>query len=342
MKKYINSGIALVLTMGIILLLLIAGPAQAFVLGIEADTDTANIGDIVNFEVSVKIEAGDGVLPVNDLTLILDGPIIRSCLFDVSGSILSGCIGINSITRLDSTSFGYGYSPSFGYGYGYGYGYGNSNGELKYKIELDTTNYPVGTYTTELKVSIGNNVFSQSGDDLTIKSKKRHGGGREIPKEIQLTIEGNLSVISGDVFSFLLNSFPHKLVINKIDNGTIDLTIFSEPENINIRIPETSDVDIDGDGEIDLSIKALFIGKNSATLVIDSEKFITFKKEKSEKIEVIELESTKLKDTQMQEAQIRDNLILELFRNPFSVLILFIINIIMIELAAIISIIKKR
>jgi len=312
-----------------------------FELKIEADRNTTGVGGIINFDITITIEDSDGRLPLEDLTFILDGPITRSCSFDASGNILSGCAGVDSISRLDDTPFSFGYSPDFGYGYGYG----PSSAELRYKISIDTTGFPVGTYTTELRVTIGDATFSQSGEDLTIRPPLilgRESSGEVLSgttaKETRFISVGKLSVTPGAVFSFLLDGSSHKLVVNEIRQDIVDITIFSEPKNINVGIIDVVDVDLDGDGEKDLSIDVQFIGKNKASLIINSDKPIVFEQERSEKRNVINLESTKFSGVSSQVYDRNKNLL----SNPFFLISIIILNLILMESIAIVSASRKR
>lgn len=169
----------------IILLLVIAGPAQAFNLFLTFDKHNPIRGEIVTFTAGINIKAGER-LPIEYLTLTLDGPETQVCKFSPAGEILGVCKGITNIVRI-TPDYGYGYN-NYGYGYGYrsgnhhgygytwgyGYGYGYIQGEsreLIYEITLDTTNYQVGDYETELMVKILNTEAKErAGQKLKIRN----------------------------------------------------------------------------------------------------------------------------------------------------------------------------
>jgi len=109
-------------------------------------------GDTAQFDVGVEIEAGE-VLDIQHLALDLSGPISMACLFLPNGTKISSCKGI-IITPI----------PPMPNNYGYGFEEGN----LEYRIEFDTTFYPVGIYSTELIVFEASRTIRESGDDLEI------------------------------------------------------------------------------------------------------------------------------------------------------------------------------
>ncbi len=154
----------------IIALIIISGPASAFTLNLNFDKASVNRGESVVFTASVDINSNEN-LPVSKIVLELSGISGGEnalCEFKVDGTILSGCKGI-SIQKIGTgnyeNGYGYGNYNSYGYNFGYGYGY---NGKLEYKIILYTADYATGTYSTLLKAYIGSEVFSKSGNNLTI------------------------------------------------------------------------------------------------------------------------------------------------------------------------------
>lgn len=165
----------------IIALLVISGPAQAFVLDLTSDKSSVSKGETVVFNASVDINSNEN-LPISKLVLELNGPETVSCEFNVDGTIISGCKGITikKISGGNYLGYGYGYGEYHGYGYDFGYGYGY-NGKLEYEITLASDNYQTGIYSTALRVYIENSnnnqmllktseneIFSKTGGSLTI------------------------------------------------------------------------------------------------------------------------------------------------------------------------------
>lgn len=154
----------------IIALLVISGPAQAFVLDLTSDKSSVSKGENVVFNASIDIDSNED-LAVKKLVLELIGPETVSCEFNVDGSIIVGCKGITIKRITNGTYLGYGYNHGeySGYGYNFGYGYGY-NGKLEYEITLASDNYQTGLYSTTLRTYIGNEIFSKTGNSLTISS----------------------------------------------------------------------------------------------------------------------------------------------------------------------------
>lgn len=147
----------------ILIALIISGNAAAFIVEFTADKNDVLVGEKINFDVKVDVEATDG--EIDFFKLDISGEENRLCRFDLNGSLLSRCKGV-TIEKTNETNFGY--------GYGYGYGIKKS---LEYKIVLDTLSYKEGDYKIKL-------ILQSDGD---------------IEKEIEFTI--SKSSISKDLCS---------------------------------------------------------------------------------------------------------------------------------------------
>ena len=181
-KRKITAGIV---TTMVLLLLIMAGPAQAFSLTLDVDgEDSVEQGKKIELTAKVNIDSGEA-LDIENITLVLKGPEHRECVFDITGKMKSGvndaCHGIN-IKKIPYPQIEKGY----GYSYGYGYGYGYTEQELVYEITIHTQKFEVGNYSTELKITFNGNEFSQQGDNIEITEKKK---GQE-KKEEQGIISG--------------------------------------------------------------------------------------------------------------------------------------------------------
>ncbi len=220
--------IAGILTLAIIGLLIFAGPAQAFVLGLTADKEDVKKGETITFNATLDIQSMDKYLPVEHLELHINGPESVVCKFDINGKIINeeGCEGMeieriyfNSENYLgygygygygQENSYGYGYEIDYGYGYnfgydyGYGYGYGAGGKEINliYKITLDTISYEAGDYISQLKADIGGEIFaSKSKPEFTVISSNSfsgQGGSGSDNGENNDTIGGLSSQNNGD------------------------------------------------------------------------------------------------------------------------------------------------
>ncbi len=152
----------LLITTGIIALLFLTGPANAFTLSIGEFSETeVEKGEAIMFTVSMEINTDDFHVPVENFTLNLNGPENKVCNFDVQGNILNGCDGL-TITKISEanvyTEYGYGYGYNNGnyYEFDNQTGYGNVSGQstFKYNITLDTSNFQTGDYDVSLNTKL--------------------------------------------------------------------------------------------------------------------------------------------------------------------------------------------
>lgn len=170
-KSLVVKSFSIIITLFVLGLLVLSGPAQAFTIGLIILEDVIVKGETTSFTGEIEINSDEN-LPVDNLILKLDGDLsggeIVNCLFSPNGTEISGCKGL-LIDYLGNASFeygnGYGY---YGYGYNFGYGYGFTNGKLMYNFTLNTTDYALGNYTTKLTANIGSNSFSNTGDNIII------------------------------------------------------------------------------------------------------------------------------------------------------------------------------
>lgn len=170
-KAQKNNAFAVIISAIVIALLVLAGPAQGFILSLSSDKTIATQGEKIKFTADIDIDAAER-LPIEYLTLELSGPETQTCKFNTEGTLIGTCKGI-TIQRTRYPQFNYGY----GYGYAgpantlnsFGYGYGFTSGKLTYEITVDTTDYLAGLYSTGFDVKIKNKMFYESGPSITIK-----------------------------------------------------------------------------------------------------------------------------------------------------------------------------
>jgi|GEM_PF-3485356 len=150
-KEGMKRGIAVLLTIGILIILLLAGPAQAVILGLAIENSNVKKGETIYFQASAEVESGEH-LDVSYFTLKLIGPQTDpqtiECTFDVNGNVISGCIGM-TITKDSSP-------PTNGYGYGY-----YVAGKFIFNITLNTADYSTGKYQTFLAIFVDNSQYKE-------------------------------------------------------------------------------------------------------------------------------------------------------------------------------------
>ncbi len=125
-------GIAVLLSLTVLVILLLAGPAEAVKLKLNINQPVANKGKPITFMATAKVESGE-ILNIDYFALELTGPQNIECRFKVDGEPISGCKGIK-IQEISS-------APQEGYGY-------YIKGMFKFQFTLDTSIYPNGEYKT--------------------------------------------------------------------------------------------------------------------------------------------------------------------------------------------------
>ena len=177
-----------IITMAIIAMLVISGPAQAVQVTLNAqDLQDRIVGETGVFYVNVTIGSNERI-PITNISVEglpeIDGSPDGVLVFkvgdfsNVGDHKIKGNYDITLIEQIGFMSgygYGYGYEnnnntpPFAGYGYshqffGYGYGYGDSPDnytQLKYKVIMDTDGADPGTYNAVAKVNAGNDVNGQ-------------------------------------------------------------------------------------------------------------------------------------------------------------------------------------
>ena len=178
--------VSVLLTVFVIGMLLMAGPANAVSVTQSAPSDASPTqGDTTTFDVEVKVSASEN-LPVDTIELVIDG---NTCLYDVNGAFVSGpniCSGFtvqqtSAVSEFSSNRNGNGYGFGAGYGYGYGYGYGagtNSLTALKYKVTWNTNGYAAKSYTIKTNVNVvGTSSYTFSSSEMVISVEAEPSNG---------------------------------------------------------------------------------------------------------------------------------------------------------------------
>ena len=152
-KKGSSKILSVFMTLFVAGLLVIAGPVDALFLGLDGFKNTPyTFGENVNFIGKIDINSNERV-DIQNVSIEVNDVIV--CTFDVSGSLLTSCDGVNVSLISNTANHGYGYGYSnfslgwnggnrssnagnwTGNGYGYGYGYSGA-GELVYNISIET------------------------------------------------------------------------------------------------------------------------------------------------------------------------------------------------------------
>ena len=81
-------------------------------------------------------------------------------------------------------------------------------------------------------------------------------------------IEYQIVDYEGAEYDFMYNGDPHKLVVNTFDDNAVNVTVFSHPHNLLVKILETEYVDFDDDNVSDISITYLGLRGDKADIRI--------------------------------------------------------------------------
>ncbi|MEK6895326.1 MAG: hypothetical protein AABX48_02290 [Nanoarchaeota archaeon] len=150
----------LIVTILLIGTMLVIGPVQAFTMNLSSSLTQIVLGQKISFLANVVIDPDEEIDP-DFFVIDLAGPLSVSCTFTPEGKNVSSCKGIH-IELFSNETFG------DGEGYGYGYGYGSQGKNMTFNITIDTTNFPTGTYSSELIALAGENNFSTEGPDINV------------------------------------------------------------------------------------------------------------------------------------------------------------------------------
>lgn len=160
--KKINYLTGSVITIIVVAMLVFMGPAQAVSVMISGLGNSYKEGTPIEFEVKMKIKAPDQFLPVEDISVNIEGPDDLQRTFSVKGKPISGDsrISITPKKYPKSTYYGYGVGCQNGicYDFGEGEGYGKGDKktvELKYKIKIDTKGLKPGDYEVTANLNTG-------------------------------------------------------------------------------------------------------------------------------------------------------------------------------------------
>ncbi len=142
--------ISVMISLVIIMVLVFNGPASAFSAQIYVSNTSPTKGQKINFIIKVSSDVGE---KVNYLKLVLSGPKNFECVFNYSGTILSGCRGAKIFVYDKSENNN-------------GYGYGNEK-KLEYNITFDTIYLDPGIYSSKI-ILIGVKTKEFPGDKIVV------------------------------------------------------------------------------------------------------------------------------------------------------------------------------
>lgn len=154
--------VSTLLTLAIIGMLVLSGPAMAVTVKIIGLSGAIQQGKSKTFFVDIKVKKPDQYVPVDNFTLNITGPTTAEWTFDVAGTILSGPPEATITPEsIPESSFGYGAGvgvdsgTNYVLGYGYGYGTGQGTITFRYQVTLNTAILSQGNYNAVARLNTG-------------------------------------------------------------------------------------------------------------------------------------------------------------------------------------------
>jgi hypothetical protein len=205
---------SIAITVAIVLMLILSGPASAVTLGISLDNNAPTKGDSITFTVTAENNDVDTYVPIHNLSLGITGATTKEFRFKPNGDPISDGITVKITNYPPSNEYGYGYGYgydantgygySFGYGYGYGYGYaagGSKNLKYEYEITLNTAYLNTGNHNAILKLNTGKTVkpsFSSDSVSFTVAAAGSSSGGSGTYPTITQTMTQTRTIADDD------------------------------------------------------------------------------------------------------------------------------------------------
>jgi PGF-pre-PGF domain-containing protein len=263
-KKIGSIGITLI----IVLMVILSGPANAVIIEITGLSSEYTKGNNVEFQVSIKIEDRDYIVPISNFSIDLIGPTPKTWSFSTDGKILTGDQSINITIDPTSTPI-LDYSPGAGRGFdgrleydfnGFGYGFNASNITFVYNIILDSTNLATGTYKVTGNLNTGNATkpyFRYTSTTFTVNaaSSPPSGGGGggggggtgEKNYNIELYENDRQFVYDGQLTSF---NYSYERNIVKYLNFTGEAKLGKILSKVEMLYNTSTMIELDAPGEI--------------------------------------------------------------------------------------------
>jgi len=198
-----------IITLVIVAMLLISGPAQAVAVIISGNQGSYTKGEDIDFQLKIELNDKDKYVPLTNISLDLIGNVSRHAVFSLDGTRISGTCNIKmkpiSVPNVDDYGSGYGYDSgygyNFGYGYGYGYGYGGGGAILNfiYNVTIETTCLQPGHYDVVATLNTDQKIAFQDSFDFELEP------GNEFNADVEIKPE-TLNIASKGIFTAFITS----------------------------------------------------------------------------------------------------------------------------------------
>ena len=182
---------ATLITLAVITLLILSGPASAINLDMtEFSNTTPEQGEVISTTATITINSNERMQMQNAVGVFVDNELACGFAINADGScpetgVTVTLLSTNAENGYGYADYGYGYGYNYGYvnygygyqGYGYGYQQGYSNSKFTYKIEINTSYYSIGEHKIKLSVNVKPDPASQvySSDEQTVTIQVSEG-----------------------------------------------------------------------------------------------------------------------------------------------------------------------
>jgi len=290
--------IPITITLVVLFMLIISGPAKAFEFKLDVDDGNIQRGDEIVFTSEINIKNIDSNLPIEYILLEIDGKVHKECKFDLDGNKLTSCPGVKSIKVIeDSTNYGYGYRDGYfnGNNYNFGYGYGLNDGKMVYEITYDTSVLVAGDYETRLIVKIQNTTFSILGDKIKISESDSISDGTISDEAINLSDVDNfesskiLKFEEGTSHYFRQGSKRYEIKAIKIDlNNKVTELYLNGYGNMNFNLGDIKPINLDSDEESEFDLKFIYVGEKASSFFVEIyDRDVVFEKDGSNEMTIL-------------------------------------------------------
>lgn len=294
--------VSVVLSLMVIGLLFMAGPAKAITVTVGAPSDTTPTkGDTVTIDLDVNIEALTSTpaterVPINNISVYVTGPGgPYECFFDSAGTLIDTGVDFCDSLSLSGTADtpvyadnqeaeGYttgGSEELVQFGYGYGYGFVDDGGtELQYTLSWDTSDASTASsyvFNARVYAAIGADagIFtSATTRSVRVGTSSSGGGGSRSSDEpptnlpIGQSFNGTLTLGGGGQSFWTADGF-HFVKLLDIYNGGALFEIKSTPQQAFLYPGETVQVDVNSDGDSDVALSLDSVESNKAVIRIE-------------------------------------------------------------------------
>ncbi len=247
---------SIAITVAIVLMLILSGPASAVTLGISLDNHAPTKGDSITFTVNADINDPDKHVQIDNFSLVITGDTAKEFLFNPDGTAISSGITVVAINSPSSDEYGYGYGYghdanvgyeySFGYGYGYGYRYGYGYGygvggadiTYQYEITLNTACLNTGSHGATLKLNTGESVkpsFSSLSVSFTVAAAESSSSSSTTTL-VTTTLVTTTPVTQTKIVSSIADEKTASVSFTKTDVTGIEITVIDAASNVKVTV----------------------------------------------------------------------------------------------------------